>query len=156
MTWSVLGHIEGTRIIQWTITIRHCVCHERLQDKSVVRGTQLSVIFDKGWIEVCITSKTLIVRHIRQGWTILIINRTIRGTLQSGYVWMEIVWTWSPTKSIDRRVLTFTIKIPPFSLDIECHILIFDHYRNNGKHFHHLTANRLDELQKCIVSSRRW
>ena len=34
--------------------------------------------------------KTLIVRHIRQGWTIRIINRTIRGTLQSGYVWMEI------------------------------------------------------------------
>ena len=152
----VLCQTVCTRIIQWAITIRHCVWYERNIVESVVLDTQLPVIIDIGWIEVCITSPTLIVRHIRQGRTILIINKTINKTLQSGYVWMEIVWTWSPTKSIDCPVLIFTIKIPPFFLDIECHILALNHHRNNGKHFHHLTANSLDELQKCIVSSRRW
>ena len=54
----VLCQIVCTRTEQWTITIRHYVWYERNIDESVVLGTQLPVIIDIGWIEICMTAKT--------------------------------------------------------------------------------------------------
>ena len=59
---------------------------------------------------------------------------------------------WSLTKTIDRRVLTVTIKVPPFSYNIELHILFLNRHRYKGKHFHHFTTHSLDELGEREIS----
>ena len=63
----------------------------------------MPVIFDIERIEVCMTSQTLIVRHIRQEWIIWIKDKTIHMTLDSQVVcrWRQFK-PWSLTKTIHR------------------------------------------------------
>ena len=153
----VLGHIECARTKHWTITIRHRVCHKRYRDESVVRGTQLPVIFDTGRMEACMTSQTLIVRHIRQEWIIWIKDKTIHMTLDSHVVcrWRQFK-PWSLTKTIHCCVITNTIKVPQFSLNIEFHILFLNCHRYKRKHIHHFTAHSLDELGERVIIYGHW
>ena len=99
----VLCYVECARTEQWIITIHHRICHKRYRDESVVRSTQLPVIFDIERIEVCMTSQTLIVRHIRQYGSFGSTHRTIHMTLDSQVVcrWRQFK-PWSLTKTIHR------------------------------------------------------
>ena len=76
-------------------------------------------------------------------WTIRIVQRTIQityyATIESGQRQFE---PWSLTKSIDCRIVTITFKVPPLSLNIECHTPVLNHHRYNGKHIHHLTIQQ--------------
>ena len=67
------------------------------------RYSQLSAIFGIERIKVCMTSQTLIVRHIRQEWIIWIKEITIPMTLdtQVVYRWRQLK-PWSLTKTIYR------------------------------------------------------
>ena len=96
----VFGHIEGARTKQWTITIRHCDCHERPIDESVVWCTQFPVLFDIEWIEVCMTTQTFVVRQIKQGMT-LHIEHTVppQNARYTDYVRMETFWTMESNRN---------------------------------------------------------
>ena len=154
---SCLRSHRMCRTKQWTIPIRHRICHKTYQNESVVRGTPLSVIFDKARIEICMSSQTLIVRHIRQEWIIRIKDKTIHMTLDSQVVcrWRQFK-PWSLTKTIHCCVITNTIKVPQFSLNIEFHILFLNRHRYEGKHFHHFTAHSLDELGERVIICGHW
>ena len=153
----VLGHVECARTKQWIITIHHRVCLKRYQDESLVRDTQLPAIFVIERIEVCMTFQTLIVRHIRQEWIIWIKEITIHMTLDSQVVcrWRQFK-PWSLTKTINCCVITNTIKVPPFSYNIEFLILFLNRNRYKRKHFHHFLAHSLDELGERVIICGHW
>ena len=127
---------------------------EWLIDESVVRYTQLSVIFDIEWIEVCINSQTFINRRIKQGWTIRIehtepsIERSIHIRL-----WMETIWTIEPNQIHPSSCRLFHDESNTFFLNIEFHILFLNYrHRYNGEYLHHLTAHCLDELEIRVIA----
>ena len=92
----------------------HSICYEWIIDEFLVWGTQLPVILEIGGSRYALPHKILIIRHIRQGRTIWIEDRTIHGTLHTQTVcgWRRFE-PWKPTKTIHRHVLTFTIKYHP-------------------------------------------
>ena len=70
-------------------------------------------------------------------------------------VWIEAVWTMESNQIYRSSCRHFFMtKGLPFSLNIECHILLFNHHRYEGKHFHHLTTHNINELEIRVIASR--
>ena len=69
-------------------------------DESVTRYTQLPVLLDIEWIEVCMTSQTFVVRQFKQGWT-LHIEHTVppQNARYTDYVRMETIWTMESNRN---------------------------------------------------------